>query len=374
MPPPDLHQIFARCFGPLAVVEGSAVGRINLIGEHTDHQGGWALPIPTPLAVATLAGAAGPPLLKAASREFPDLFILDRVGTSSGGKWGSFLPGVVQVLTEEFGPPTGQGARLLLAGNIPVGSGLSSSAAAILASITVLAQTLWRESGPIPSGRLPTLARRAETLGTGVRCGILDPYSAVHGRSGEALLLDCQKESHRAVPFRPAEEETPLALGVIDSGVHRRLEDGNYERLRGYCAAAARTLGSTLRDLTPGDVERRASELTEDELRHARHVVAENARTLAAAETLQKRDYRRLGELLTESHESLRDLLRATCPETDAIVDHLLSRPGVLGARQVGGGFGGAVIFLAECAVLDRIGETLPSIDPDREPRLILTL
>ncbi|MFQ5654620.1 MAG: galactokinase [Planctomycetota bacterium] len=341
-----IGELYRRCFGAAPALRGWAPGRINLIGEHTDHQHGWALPTPTPLGVHVAAGPGEEGLLRAVSREQEGIEAIELSAPGPRGGWADLLGGLLLALTEDSGPPPGKGVDVAIAGDLPLGAGLSSSAALSVAAIPLIMRLLWRDRPPVPPSGLPQIARRGEALGLGVPCGILDPYVAVHGREGQALLLDCGRGRHRTVPLGLDGVEPPLRLAVIDSGARRRLADGRYGRLLELCSAAARALGRPLRGLPPEDLDGRREELSAAQYRHALHVIEESRRTREAAAALEEGNFRRFGELLGASHRSLKENLRATCPATDAIVDALEEVDGVLGARQVGGGWGGAVLLL----------------------------
>jgi galactokinase len=229
----------------------------------------------------------------------------------------------------------------VVASDVPLGAGLSSSAALEVACAVALAAVAgWTIDPPA----MAEACRRAEELATGVPCGIMDQLASVAGRAGHALLVDCRSLEVEAIAL-------PEGLGVVvvHSGVSRTLDASAYGDRREACARLARRLGvRALRDATE-------SEVAEEPL--GRHVVRENARVLAAVEALGQRDFARLGALLGESHASLRDDFRVSTPELDALVDELVGA-GALGARLTGGGFGGCVVAVCEAAQAEAIAET----------------
>ncbi|MFT7838458.1 galactokinase [Saccharothrix sp. BKS2] len=320
-----------------------APGRINLIGEHTDYNDGFVLPIALSHSVRVRAHRRDDGVLRTASRQVggtAELSVADlRPGAVTG--WAAYVAGVVWAL-REAGHPIG-GFDLLVDGTVPPGAGLSSSAA--LESATALAVT---ELSGIALDRreLARIAQRAENEFVGVPCGIMDQSASLLAWERHALLLDTRTLAVEHIPFDPV--AAGLALLVVDTKAPHRLVDGEYAARRRDCHRAAELLGvAALRDLVgePRD-------LPEKLVPRVRHVVGENARVLEVADLLRAGRVHEVGPVLTASHESLRDDFEVTVPELDVAVEALLHE-GALGARMTGGGFGGCVIALVEEAAAD---------------------
>ena len=333
-----LPAAFRERFGREAALVAEAPGRVNLIGEHTDYNEGHVLPLAIDRTVA-VAAAPGGHRIRAVSLDFDerDEFAPRGVERSSEGGWRDYVRGAAWALAEA-GHAVG-GADLAVTGDVPLGAGLSSSAALTVAVVGALAAAGELGLGP---GEVAEIARRAENGFVGVQCGIMDQLAAVHGRADAALLIDCRSLEVEALPL-PA----GVAVVVVDSAVRRSLGESPYNRRRRECAEAAAALGvGALRDVTVDELERRRGELPDVLYRRARHVVTEEARVLAAAEALRQSDIEALGGLLFESHESLRDDFEASCRELDLLVALASGAHGVLGARLTGAGFGGCTVNL----------------------------
>jgi len=329
-----LLDAFRRAFGRPAQLIAEAPGRVNLIGEHTDYNEGHVLPLAID---RTLSVAAAPREgeVRAVALDCgeEDAFALEGFAPAPGGGWRNYVRGVAWALA-------GAGHRLraldlAFTGDVPIGAGLSSSAALEVALAAAFAAA---GDFPLAGRELALLAQRAENEFAGVQCGIMDQLAAVFGREGHALLIDC-----RSLEVEPL----PLALGdvaivVVDSAVRRTLGESAYNERRRQCAEAATALGVTaLRDATAETLEARRAGLTETLYRRARHVVTEEARVAAAVGALRRGDLAALGRLLCESHASLRGDFEVSCPETDLLVELAMGTEGVLGARLTGAGFGG---------------------------------
>jgi galactokinase len=310
----------------------SAPGRVNLIGEHTDYNAGYVLPFALPQRTTVTASLVDGPswMVTSSSQPAPVAFTLDERVTG----WASYVAGVVWALTETgvAVPP----ARLEVRSDVPIGAGLSSSAAlecATMGALLDLAGAL--PDWPLP--RWPATAQRAENAYAGVPCGIMDQSASTLCRSGHALFLDCRSGAVEQVPC-------PLEVLVIDTRAPHRHVDNEYAQRRSVCEAAARTLGLvSLREVAALDeaLARLPDELSR---RRVRHVVTENARVLDTVAAL--RSGRPIGALLTASHASLRDDFEVSAPELDLAVETALAA-GAQGARMTGGGFGGCVIAIA---------------------------
>jgi galactokinase len=288
-------------------------GRVNLMGDHTDYTGGFALPMAIDLGTTVELVRDGPGM---------------EVTTDAPAKpgWSRYVTAVMAEMGIE--PPV----RGHVSTSLPLGAGLSSSAALEVATALALGH-----AGPVME--LAQLCQRAETAGSGVPCGLMDQLSCAAGKEGSGLLIDFGTEEFRYVTI-PAN----VAIWVLHSGVARSLGSSEYAIRRQECAAAAEIIGP-LRDATASDLGRI------DDLprrRRARHVIAENLRVLDFAEALESGDSRRAGELMEDSHRSLRDDFEVSHPALDDLVASLCSTPGVHGARLTGAGFGGCVVAVTE--------------------------
>jgi galactokinase len=321
-----------------------APGRANLIGEHTDYSGGLVLPVAIDLGV-TVSWRPAADAIRLRSLAFPETVELTTDGAPSGqlAGWGRYVGAVAQLLHERGRPPVGLEATV--DSTIPIGAGLSSSAALIVG----VGLALCRESDfDLPPLEFARLAQAAEQLAVGVPCGLMDPATSLLGRHGYALLLDCGTKKHRYVPLPPR-----VGIVVIDSGVRRQLERSGYadrraELERGL-AAIDRARPSSL---TPAEAEAEACAAGVDEVaaRRIRHVVSENERVrrcVAALERPGGADLPAIAVVFREGHESLRDDFEVSIPELDLLVD-LAYEHGAIGARMMGGGFGGSIVALAE--------------------------
>jgi galactokinase len=327
--------------------EYRAPGRVNLIGDHTDYNEGFVLPLALDLECVTRTRRRDDGVVHVRSTEFDG-----EVGVPADGRaeprdveplWGRLVAGVVRSLAARGRPPVGIDAELR--STVPVGKGLSSSAAVEVA----LALALCAEGGlALEPVELALACQEAEQLATGVPCGIMDQLVASSGRRGSALLIDCRTLAVEAVTL-PSE----LAVLVVDSGVSRSLTETAYAERRAECEQIATALG--LRALRDATLEQVAGET------RARHVVTENARVLAFAEALRSGDVDALGPLLLQSHASLRDDFEVSTPKLDACVERLVEA-GALGARLTGAGFGGCVVAVARAADADAVAAAVGDV------------
>jgi galactokinase len=325
-----------------------APGRVNLIGEHTDYNGGFVLPIAIDRYTTVAATPRDDGVLHARSLQMPD---------DSG--WTKYLDGVVHALGDE-GVRVG-GVDVVVDSTVPTGGGLSSSAALEVAAAAALSALAGDALEP---KQLARVAFRAETTYVGVPVGIMDQTVVAMAEDGHALFLDTRSLENEQVPFDPS--AAGLHVVVIDSGVRHRLDDGRYAERRRQCEAAAKALGvEQLRDATPRQVD--AASMDETLRRRARHVVTEDERVLLAVEHLRAGDVAALGPLLLASHASLRDDFEVSISELDNIVEEAMST-GAIGARMTGGGFGGSALALVPDArlsgVLDAFGPPAFEVAP----------
>jgi galactokinase len=359
-----------------------APGRVNLIGEHTDYNEGYVLPVAVDRVVA-LAGRAtkgSDVRLYSAHYDACADFSGERealVGGAAGDlpAWARYVRGVLAELADLPDVARVPGFAAAIAGDVPLGGGVSSSAALDVATATFAAALGGPALAPLETARL---CQRAEWRGVGVECGILDQAAACLGRPGMALLLDCRSLTYEYVPF----DLPDVALVVYDTGVPHTLAQSGYNARRRECeeavaqlhaAIAAAEPGRTvasLRDVTRGDLARYGDALSDILLRRARHVVTENARVLEAAKALRAGDAEQLGALLGASHVSLRDDYQVSCAELDAAVEIASSVAGTLGARMMGAGFGGSALILTRGGALRALEEALAAEYPRRSGRV----
>ncbi len=331
-------------------VTWAAPGRVNVIGEHTDYNDGYVLPIALPQrTVVTAVSAATVSTVRSAQKTGEVTFDARTVEPDEVSGWGAYVAGVLWALRAAR---HGVGnVNLSIDSDVPHGAGLSSSAA-LTCAVAAACSDLF-DLG-LDRFALAALAQRAENDFVGMPCGIMDQMAAMHSTAGHALFLDTRSLEITHVPFHFA--AAGLALLVVDTRAPHRLVEGEYAARRADCEAAAKALGvPALRDAS----ESRLGELPEHVRRRARHVITENTRVLDAVAILQDgQDPRRLGPLLTASHTSLRDDFEVSVAETDLAVEALLEG-GAYGARITGGGFGGCVIGLVDT---DNVGPATDSV------------
>jgi galactokinase len=342
-----LNQIailaFKTAFGEIPQHLVQAPGRVNLIGEHTDYNDGFVLPCAINFGTHIAASTREDAIVRVVAADYGaqmDEFRLDQpILPLVDGAWPNYVRGVVKYLLEH-GLPL-QGADLALAGNVPQGAGLSSSASLEVA-VTQAFKTLQGFDDLSPTD-MALIAQRAENRFVGCNCGIMDQLVSARGEIGSALLIDCRSHETRAVPMPP-----DVAVMIVHSRVRRGLVGSEYNTRRMQCEAAASHYGvRALRDLSLARLEADAGDLDATVLRRARHIVTENQRTLDAAEALAAGDLRRMGLLMAASHDSMRDDFEITAPAVDQLVEILQDAIGpVGGARMTGGGFGGCAVAL----------------------------
>lgn len=327
----------------------AAPGRVNLIGEHTDYNDGFVMPFALPQRALLGARRRDDEQWLIASLDLDESHLLgvaDLVPGSPG--WVSYLAGVVWAL-REAGHAVG-GADLVLHSDVPLGAGLSSSAALECVTVAALVDLFDLDIAPLERARL---ARRAENAYVGAPTGLLDQAASTLCREGEALFLDCRSGEVEQVPFAP--DTDGLEVLVLDTRVPHSHVDGEYGERRASCEEAARQLGvPALRDVT--DLDDALGRLGEDLLRRrVRHVVTEDARVLQAVQVLRDGRVRDLAPLLDDSHTSMRDDYEITVPAVDLAVETARAA-GALGARMTGGGFGGCIIALVPAGIADQVG------------------
>jgi galactokinase len=339
---------FRQAFGYPPGAVAVAPGRINIVGEHTDYNDGWVLPAAIDRHVAVALRVRRDAHLSLRSDRYIAPVDLERLPPRRQGNWGDYLLGVACEIDQRHGP--GPGFDAFVASDLPVGSGLSSSGALEVATAVTLLAARGIEMPPLEIARV---CQAAENRFIGARTGIMDPFTALRARGGNAILLDCRSLQDEYVPLPDGRFTWLLA----DSRVRHELASSAYNERRRECEAAAAAIGSSsLRDATEADLERIANPV---ERRRARHVITENARVLQAADALRRRTPRGLGPILYASHESLRLDFAVSCRELDCLVELAAGTPQVIGARLMGGGFGGCVLALVDATGIDDVEQHL---------------
>ena len=336
------HQSF---FGPPSLIF-RAPGRVNLIGEHTDYNAGFVLPAAIDFSCWVAAGLREDEKLVVRSENFNESIEarLDGDHPHRSRHWSDYPFGVASVL-QESGYPL-HGANLYVRGEIPLGAGLSSSAALEVA----VACALLKSSGCDASRtKIALMCQRAENEFVGARVGIMDQFVCCNGRAAHVLLLDCRSLEHIAVPF-----PRNVQLVVCNTMVKHEHGEGEYNLRRRECEEAVQRLSTVfpkiqaLRDVTLPQLEEHRALLPELIYKRCKHVITENKRVPKAAGALERGDLAFVGDLMAESHRSLREDYEVSCPELDLMVDLAKKHPGVFGARMTGGGFGGCTINLVD--------------------------
>ena len=351
---------FERNFEAPADGVGFAPGRVNIIGDHVDYSDGFVLPMPLALGTAIAWRRRDDDVVDVRAGDYGDEAHRFRPGAEPPVRsgWHSLVQGMVHLMHAEGWVDAG--LDLAIAGDLPRGAGLSSSASLCIAvGRAILAAG---ERRGIAAPRLARIAQAVEHRFAGVACGIMDQMVVAAGEAGAAMLLDC-----RSLDWRNLELPADWSVLVLQSGVTRELVDGAYNARRADCEAASAALGvQTLRDVSPAGADFR--ELTERQALRARHVVEEIDRTVKAADTIARNDIVELGALMREAHASMRDLFEASHPTVDAQVDWLNDIIGPKGgARMTGGGFGGSIVLVCEASEKMRI---LREIGTAGKPRL----
>ncbi|HEX4510566.1 MAG TPA: galactokinase [Burkholderiaceae bacterium] len=360
-----------RAFGPGPSRLVRAPGRVNLIGEHTDYNEGFVLPC----AIGRGTVIAGRPRADAQVRviaadleDATDAFAIDGpIAPRHDASWTHYVRGCAEALRARGLIATG--ADLAIAGDLPTGAGLSSSASLSIAVLQAF-KTLY-DLETLDRTTMARMAQQAEHRYARIACGMMDPLASAHGRVGHALLIDCRIDAVRPVPMPPG-----VTVLIVHSGVRRGLATSEYNVRRAQCEAGAAHFGVPfLRDVTEQAFEAGAAALDPLLRRRARHIVTENARTLAAARALELGDLRALGDLMRASHVSMRDDFEITEPSVDRLSDVLNEAIGDAGgARMTGGGFGGCVVAVLPDAALTTAFDAVDKRyrTPDGTPAMML--
>jgi galactokinase len=340
----DLFQQFLHAFETKPALRAVAPGRVNLIGEHTDYNDGFVMPIAIQYAVTILAGPRDDGQIHLVSVDFGQKASFSAAGPIERDlrfPWADYEKGVVSEYLKRGQVP--RGANLLIQGNIPMASGLSSSAAIEVA--TAVALRAMNGFG-INDLELVKLCQKAENDFVGMKCGIMDQFISCLGKAGHALFLDCRSLDYQLTPF-PSDR---YSVVILNTKMKRELTGSEYNERRSQCEKGVLLLRKALpgiralRDVSVDEFERHESFLPEMTARRCRHVVTENQRVLDFVRALPLSDEAKIGTLLLDSHRSLRDLYEVSCSELDLMVDLAMSVPGVIGARMTGAGFGGCAI------------------------------
>jgi galactokinase len=347
----SLAEQFERLFGTPPHVLAAAPGRVNLIGEHTDYNDGFVLPLALPLSTRIAVCGRDDQRARVASRERDDFQIVEYVvGAETAGRgWLDYVQGVSTILRASGFAVAG--FDMTLESDVPLGSGLASSAALQVAVARALRTTFRLDLDDVALARL---AQRAEVEFVGAHVGIMDQLCSSLGDAEHALFVDTRSLDVRRVPF-PAE----LDLAVIGSGVAHSNLAGEYNTRRRECERACQQLGvESLRELAVGDLHR-IDRLPAPLAGRARHVVTENQRVLDTVAALEAGRLAELGPLMAASHRSMRDDYEVSVPEIDLLVDLAVAQRSVVGARLTGGGFGGSVVVLAQAGCARKAGEAI---------------
>lgn len=336
------RETFVSAFGAPPVFAVQAPGRVNLIGEHTDYNDGFVLPCAINYRTVICGSPRNDDLVRLVATDYGDEHDEFRLSTviepRHDRQWANYVRGVVEYLQEAG--HTVRGADLAISGNVPQGAGLSSSA-----SLEVATGQFFKVLGglAIDPTELALIGQRAENRFVGCNCGIMDQLISARGEAGHALLIDCRSLRTRSVAMPEG-----VAVVIVNSNVQRGLVGSEYNTRRRQCEEAARFFGVTaLRDVNLDTYTARAAGLDPVVARRARHIITDSGRAVDLAEALPAGDLRRIGQLMADSHASMRDDFEITCPQVDALVEIVKDVIGDAGgARMTGGGFGGCVVAL----------------------------
>ncbi|CAN2210407.1 GalK Galactokinase [Candidatus Nanopelagicaceae bacterium] len=348
----SIEEKFLETFGAEPDLIAAAPGRVNLIGEHIDYSEGFVLPFAIKDRTSAAIRKRDDSTVRIASAQRRNKIVtvdINDVKPGLKGEWERYALGVLWSMGVK------SGVDLMVDGHVPLGAGLSSSAALECSVATAVNHLL--DMG-FSLEDLARLTQKAENQYVGVPCGIMDQSVSLMATTGSALLLDCRDLSTRNIPFDVA--SSGLELLIIDTQAHHALTDGGYAERRASCESVAAKLGiKSMRELTMAQLDAAKAALTSVEYIRARHAVTEMQRVLDCVEALSQANFVKVGELINQSHASLRDDYTVSCPELDTAVDASLSA-GALGSRMVGGGFGGSAIALIEAS---KTAETIKAVE-----------
>jgi galactokinase len=365
----EAHTAFDDAYDGAPTVVASAPGRVNLVGGHTDYNEGFVLPVAVDLRTAVAAGPRDDGRIRLRSTDFEHEVVVDGppdepIARDRDDAWANYPLGVLGELAGADLARIDGGLDLLVAGDVPRGAGLSSSAALEVATAAAgYALTTDVDLDPdgeddLPRRELAEAAWRAETGFVGVDCGIMDQYASACSRADEALFLDCRSRETQGVPFSTGTDRE-VRVVVVDTRVEHDLAESAYNDRVAECREATERLDAlfggveSLRDVSRDEFVAHARSFPGSLRRRVRHVITENERVRAAVDALRAGDLETVGDRMYESHASLRDDYEVSCPELDAVVDIAHRTAGVLGARMTGGGFGGSVVALVSAHAVD---------------------
>jgi galactokinase len=326
-----------------------APGRVNIIGEHTDYNQGFVLPVAISRFTYAAIRPRGDRRLRVASLNYPDKAETTLDQLRPRRHWSDYVFGIAAMLTSSGYEISG--ADLLVSTDIPIGAGLSSSAAVEVSTALAFASLMPRRPD---AAELALVAQKAESEFVGMKCGIMDQFIGTFGKRGNALRLDCRSLEWQLVPLPPG-----YAIVVCNTGVKHELAASEYNQRRAECEEGVKLLQRcqpeirSVRDITAETLDMHVADLPEPVLRRCRHVVSENARVLEAQAALTRGDMGRVRSLLAQSHASLRDQYEVSCPELDSMVEIAAEAPGFASGRMTGGGFGGCTVNFVEAAAAE---------------------
>lgn len=338
-------KMFEQAFGAKPRWIASAPGRVNLIGEHTDYNDGFVLPMAIEHRTAIAADVTNDKTCTLHSLTTGDSATFSLTGELKKGEpaWSNYVRGVIAGFKRL--KLRVKGFNGVIDSNVPLGSGLSSSAALEVATATLLEAMTGQTLDPVEKA---LLCQRAEHEFAGVPCGLMDQFVSVMGRKDHLLLIDCRAQKGEHIPF----SDPSLVLLIINTNVRHSLADGEYGKRHAQCEAAAKALGvAALRDATVAMLEAAKAKIDPVVYRRARHVITENKRTVEAAKNIRAGQWERVGKLMYASHASLRDDYEVSCDELDVVTSlaqKIGPAGGVLGCRMTGGGFGGCAVALVK--------------------------
>jgi galactokinase len=348
----QIEKKFLETFGAEPDLVATAPGRVNLIGEHIDYSDGFVLPFAIKDRTLVAARKRNDSTIRIASAQRRNKIVtvdISKVKPGLKGEWERYALGVLWALGVK------DGVDLLIDGHVPLGAGLSSSAA-LECSVATAMNHLFDLGFNLEE--LARLTQKAENQYVGVPCGIMDQSVSLMATQGSALLLDCRDLTTKNIPFDVA--SSGLELLIIDTQAHHALTDGGYAERRASCESVVAKLGITsLRELSMEQLENSRGLLTETEFIRARHAVTEMKRVLECVTALSNSGFEKVGQLINQSHASLRDDYTVSCPELDTAVEAALAA-GALGSRMVGGGFGGSAIALIQAS---KTSETIKAVE-----------
>jgi len=355
----ELARQFQKTYGRAPRWFVGAPGRVNVIGEHTDYNDGFVLPMAIEryaVMVADLAPASASPVITIRDTQFNETVTIDISKPVAKGqpKWSNYIRGVVAGF-QQRGEKI-PALDIAMISTVPLGGGLSSSAALEVCTATLLESVLGKKMDPVQKA---LLCQKAEHEFAGVPCGIMDQFISVMGRENHLLLLDCRSRKTELVPM----SDPSVQLLIANTNVKHELGSGEYAKRRAQCETAAKILGvSSLRDATGAALEDARDKMDPVVYRRARHVIGEIERTVHAAEGIRASNWPTVGQLMYASHASLRDDYEVSCKELDAIVEIAEAigvKGGVWGCRMTGGGFGGCAVALVKTDVVDAVSKKI---------------